>query len=232
MPLALLLAAAARIAVLDVRVGAGVDPSLSPWLAQVLARETADRGGAQPLVSSDIAAMLGFERNKQMLGCNEDDSSCLAEITGALGVDQVLSSSVSIANGRYLVALSLLDSRRARPLKRSAQSAPRDDEQLLYAVRRAAWEIFGGAEPPAPAPPPMPARRKWALVAASGAAVLAAGGAVAGANALSAAREGNSAVARPRAHLADILFVCALGAAAGGAFLWFGGSGAGVGGAW
>ena len=227
--------AAAKIAVLDVRTGAGVDPAMGGFLAQVIAKEVADRSGASPLVSSDITAMLGFERKKQMLGCNEEDSECLAEITGALGVDQVLASSVSLANGRYLVTLSLLDSRRARALTRSAQSAPHDEDQLLHAVRRAAWEIFGGTEPPRPAAPPEPAmsvRRKWAIAAGAAAVALAAGGAVAGANALSAARDGNSAVAKPRAHLADILFVVALGAGAAGTYLWLSGGAAGVGASW
>ena len=119
----LLLAAAPKIAVLDVRTGAGVDPALGPYLAQVLAKEVADRTGASPLVSADVTAMLGFERNKRMLGCTEEDSQCLAEITGALGVEQVLASSVSVSSGRYLLAMSLLDSRKARPIKRSISSS-------------------------------------------------------------------------------------------------------------
>ena len=78
-------------------------PALGPYLAQILAKEVADRTGAAPLVSADVTAMLGFERNKRMLGCSEEDSQCLAEITGALGVDQVLASSLALSGGRYLL---------------------------------------------------------------------------------------------------------------------------------
>src|SRR5437762_14187235 len=92
-----LLAAPPKIAVLDARTGPGVDPALGPYLAQVLAREVQSRTGAAPLVSADITAMLGFERNKRMLGC-EEDTECLAEITGALGVTEVLASTVALSS--------------------------------------------------------------------------------------------------------------------------------------
>src|SRR3954466_9773396 len=114
----LLLAAPPKIAVLDARTGPGVDPALGAYLAQVLAKEVEERTGASPLVSADVTAMLGFERNKRMLGCTEEDSECVAEIVGALGVQEVLASSVAISGGRYLISMSLLDSRHARPLKR------------------------------------------------------------------------------------------------------------------
>lgn len=226
--LALLLAASPSIAVLDVRVGAGVDPSLGPYLAQVLAQEVEARTRVAPLVSADVTAMLGFERNKRMLGCGDEDMECLAEITGALGVQQVLASSLAVAGGKYLVSLSLLDARRARPLKRTAETAPLDNDALVRVVRRSAWQVFGGAEPPAEVSAPAaatagPSRRTWALIAGGGAVALAGTGAVIGATALSAARSGDSGTARPRAHLADLLFGAALIAGGAGAYLWFSG---------
>ena len=231
--LAVLLAAPPSIAVLDVRMAAGVDPALGPYLAQVLAQEVEARTHVAPLVSADITAMLGFERNKRMLGCSDEDSQCLAEITGALGVQQVLASSLAIAGGRYLVSLSLLDARRGRSIKRSAQNAALDNEALVRVLRRSAWEIFGGAEPAAevatPAPQAAtssrgPSRRTWALIAGGGAVALAGTGTIIGITALSAAKDGNSGTAKPRAHLADILFGTALLAAGAAAYLWFTGT--------
>jgi len=222
-----LLAAPPKIAVLDARTGPGVDPAMGPYLAQILAKEVQSRTGAAPLLSADVTAMLGFERNKRMLGCSEEDSQCLAEITGALGVQEVLASSVAIAGGRYLVSMSLLDPRHARPLKRTAESAPIDHDALLLVVRRSAWEIFGGPEPviiaaAAPAPSWRPTRRTWAVVAGGGALALGGAGAIVGANALSQAHAG-SPTALARAHLADGLFAAAVLAAGAGAYLWFAG---------
>ena len=201
-----LLAAVPKIAVLDVRTGPGVDAALAPYLTQIIAKEVADRTGAAPLVSADIAAMLGFEKKKQMLGCSEEDSSCLAEITGALGVQRVVATSVSTSGGRYLVTMSLIDSQKARPLARDAESSPLDDDDLVKALRWSAYRVFGGAPPTAPLSPPPPpwTRRSWSWVAAGGALALAAGGAILGATALSAAKSGDTG-ARPRAHVADAL---------------------------
>ncbi len=228
--LALLLAAPPGLAVLDARTGTGVDPGLAQYLAQVLAQEVEARTHAAPLVSADITAMLGFERNKRMLGCSEEeDAQCLAEITGALGVQQVLATSLAIAGGKYLVSMSLLDARRGRPIKRFAETSALDNEALVLAVRRGAAEIFGGKGPvpvPEAAAPAArgfsgPSRRTWALIAGGGAVALAGAGAVVGVIALSAANRGDSATARPRAHLADILFGTALVAGGAGAYLWF-----------
>jgi hypothetical protein len=222
--LALLLSAAPKIAVLDVRTVAGVDPALGSYLTQVLAKEVADRTGASPLVSADVTAMLGFERNKRMLGCSEEDTQCLAEITGALGVQEVLACSIAVSGGRYLVSMSLLDARKARPIKRTAQSAPQDDEELLKAVRRSAWEIFGGPEPVAPIPARTPlGRRGWAVITGAGALAFAAAGGILGATALSAAKNGDAGTARPRAHIADAFFGAAAICAGVGVYLWISG---------
>lgn len=202
-----LLAAVPKLAVLDVRTGPGVDAALAPYLTQIIAKEVADRTGAAPLVSADIAAMLGFEKKKQMLGCSEEDSSCLAEITGALGVQRVVATSVAASGGRYLVTMSLIDAQKARPLARDAESAPLDNDDLVKALRWSAYRVLGGPAPVAPpAQPPQPwTRRNWSWVAAGSAVALAAGGAILGATALSAAKSGDT-VAKPRAHLADAFF--------------------------
>ena len=212
------LAAAARLAVLDVHTGAGVDPALGAYLTQVVASEVAARTGSAPLVSADVTAMLGFEKKKQMLGCSEEDSGCLAEITSALGVTRVVVTSVAASGGRYLVAMSLLDSQHAKPLARAAESSPRDDDELVKALRFSAWRLFGGALPAEPSRPWT--RRNSAVVLSAGALALLAGGLLAGGTALSAARRGDAGTARPRAHIADALFVGAGLCAGASVYLW------------
>lgn len=216
---ALLLAAAAaapKIAVLDVRTGQGVDPAMAGFLTQIIAGEVAQRTGAAPLVSADILAMLGFEKRKQMLGCADDDSSCLAEIGGALGVQRIVATSVAVSGGRYLITMSLLDAQKARPLSRDAESARRDDDELVKMLRWSAYRIFGGAAPAAPETPWT--RRSWAGVALGAAGALAAGGVSAGLVALHQSQRGDP-IARPRAHLADALFAGSLLCAGGALYL-------------
>ncbi len=214
-------AAAPKIAVLDVRMGPGVDPAMGPYLTQMIASEVAQRTGTAPVVSADIAAMLGFERKKQMLGCSEDDSSCLAEISGALGVQRVVATSVAASGQRYLVTMSLLDAQKARSLARDFESSPRDDDDLVKALRWSAYRIFGGPAPTAPLPPPPQpwTRRNWSWVAGGAAVALAAGGTLFGASALSAAKKGDP-VARTRAHAADALYLGSALCAGGAIYLW------------
>lgn len=232
--------AAGRVAVLDVKLSPDVPPALGPWLAQLLAAEVGARTGAAPLVRADIVALLGFEREKRLLGCEGDDVSCIVEIGGALGASRVLVSSLSVAGSRYLLTLTLVEGRTATSLGRVAEMCVRDEEALLETVRRAAAQLLGGAEaprarPPGPAAPaavPSPAdggqggrpglfatRRGWALVAGVGALAFAGVGVGMGARALSSARSGDAA-ALSRAHLADALYAAAVAAGAAGVWLW------------
>lgn len=56
----------------------------------------------------DIEMVLGLERQKQLLGCAEGSSSCLAELAGGLGVDAVLSGSLAKAGNSYIVTMRVV----------------------------------------------------------------------------------------------------------------------------
>ena len=164
--------AVAKVAVLDVRAGPKVDAALSPYLTQVLASEVAARTGTAPLVSADIRALLGFEKARRSLGCDDDGSACIAEIGGALGVDEVVHTSLLLSESagqesRYLLTSTRLDAHKARPLARDAQSIPSGDGAALeLAVRRAAFRMFGGNDP-GESPPPAPTAAAKATGAAA-----------------------------------------------------------------
>src|SRR5262249_37444764 len=54
----------------------------------------------------DISAALGAERQKQLMGCTE--SSCLAELGGAMGADYLVRGSASALDQDTALSLSLL----------------------------------------------------------------------------------------------------------------------------
>lgn len=56
----------------------------------------------------DIEAVLGFERQKALLGCDEGSTSCLAELAGGLGVDALLSGSLAKAGSSYIVTMRVV----------------------------------------------------------------------------------------------------------------------------
>ena len=153
LPLAASAAAKQKVAVLDVRAVQGVAPGTATILTAIVVDDTA-RAGYEVISQADVSAMIGFEKQKQMLGCS-DDSSCLAEIGGALGVDFVLSGQVGQIGSRYHLSFQLLDARRARVVARAARFSDRDDDALAAAAQGAVKELLeaaAAARPRAAAP--------------------------------------------------------------------------------
>ena len=72
--------------------------------------------GLQVITSSQIGSLLGFERQRTLLGCKESNSSCMAELAAALGVDGVITGSVGKFDQTYQVNVSVVSSRDGRTL--------------------------------------------------------------------------------------------------------------------
>lgn len=89
----------------------GVSRETAELLGDALAGELRKRGGVSVLTQSDVAALLGAERTRQMLGCT--DSGCIAELGGALGADRVVHGSIGRVGESLVVNLAALDPRRA-----------------------------------------------------------------------------------------------------------------------
>ncbi len=69
----------------------GLDAAMSAPLTDHLAQAFT---GIRVVTARDISVLLGFERQKQLLGCS-DDGMCMAELGNALGVQGVLSRCLS-----------------------------------------------------------------------------------------------------------------------------------------
>ena len=68
----------------------GVEKSTAETLTDIVTVSLKKLGGVFDVISrSDIQQMLNFEESKQLVGCTSN-SSCLAEIGGALGVARVV----------------------------------------------------------------------------------------------------------------------------------------------
>jgi TolB-like protein len=139
-------AARTKIAVLDVKAVQGVPPGTAQVLTAIIVDDAA-RAGFDVISQADVTAMLGFEKQKRMLGCSED-SSCLAEIGGALGADYVLSGQVGQIGSRNHLSFQLLESRKARVLARSARFSERDEDALAGAAQQTVAELFAAVPKP------------------------------------------------------------------------------------
>jgi TolB-like protein len=143
-------AARTRIAVMDVRNVQGVAEGTATILTDIVVSDVA-RAGNDVISKGDIAAMIGFEKQKQVLGCAEE-TSCLAEIGGALGVDYMLTGQVGQIGSQYRISLLLVDSRRARVAARAAEFCEKSEDALVKAAQSTVRQLLAAVAPPAPPP--------------------------------------------------------------------------------
>ncbi len=82
------------------------------------------------VTSSEIQAVLGLERQKQLLGCSDNSTSCLAEITNALGADGLITGSLARVGDDFQVNLKVVSSGDGRTLS-SHQKLVDSEKELL-----------------------------------------------------------------------------------------------------
>lgn len=106
--------------------------------AETLAQKFAARG-VDMLTARDVQAVLGVERQKQLMGCGEEQS-CLVEMIGALGVDGVVVGDVGKLGNGYVVNLKVLSTKTGRPeaLFNGQANSP---EELRSVFDQASWEV-------------------------------------------------------------------------------------------
>ena len=144
------------VAVLDVSV-TSIDETLSPILTEVLTSHVHKSRYFSSVISGrDIAAMLGFERQKQMVGCG--DQSCLAEIGGALGVDRLIVSQAGKLGDTFIVTLKLINIDGATTERRVYKTIKGGGvDRLIDTVAQSVAELIPGATAPPPAAVAQPA---------------------------------------------------------------------------
>ena len=198
---------ALRVAVVDPRTSGEIPPRPLAAFSQALVPEIRKLDGVSAIGMAEIRDMLGFERQRQMLGCSADEG-CLAEIGGALGVDELVSIELTLVGNSYALTGRRLDMKRARVVQTvSRQFDRRDGEELLNVV----GPLVEGLWPDRPlkpgmkrgldksaiarlTPPPLP---RWVFVtSASVAAGTLAAGAVAGLLAREAQNDFNDLASR------------------------------------
>ncbi len=157
-----------RLIVTELTVAGGLDPKLAASVTDAVAQEIASRGVFQVLSAHDVAQLVGLERQKELLGCSEESTSCLGELAGALNARFVVSGTLAKLGDAYQLTLQMLDNEKAKPVGRASRIVQNLDEfkaVLPYATAEAT-----GVRPPEP-PAKWPAITAYSLgaVAAIGA---------------------------------------------------------------
>jgi hypothetical protein len=100
--------------------------------------------GLQVTTAKQISQLLGLERQKQLLGCTENSSSCMAELASALGMDGVVTGSVGKFEKSYRVNVSIIAASDGRTLAvYSARAAT--SEELLEGLTTGAQQMAAEA---------------------------------------------------------------------------------------
>ncbi|MBX5481855.1 MAG: hypothetical protein IRZ16_08465 [Myxococcaceae bacterium] len=128
-----------------------VDPKKAQFLNDFLSEQAGRRseGRIQVLTQSEVAALLGLERTKQLLGCSDEATSCLTEIAGALGADGLVVGNVAKFGDQYAMTIKVLGPAGGEPLF-SASRTGMTESQLLDWVRTVSIDLVHKLDPGAP----------------------------------------------------------------------------------
>lgn len=176
-----------RVAVLATQLGFPAKGA-GEAIAAMIAGELATDPALLVLGTADLHALV--EEAPGGAGvCTEKTLACFTEIGGALGMEQLVTSELSKVGGEYVVALSIVEVKRAEALHRVVKRVSNADnvpDAAQMAVKEALFELRGTAEVAA-APRPAfvgeivrPTARRdtfaWTLVGLGAASVLAGAG--------------------------------------------------------
>lgn len=115
-----------------------VDRKVGDFVSEQLAIRLGELG-VEVTSGRDIEAMLGLERQKQLLGCDEN-SACIAELGGALGVDFLLVGDVARVGARYQLTVKALSTGTGKTAA-VFNEATTAEEEFVPLARRAAERL-------------------------------------------------------------------------------------------
>ena len=130
-----------KIAVFDLVPSGKIQTDLSS-LSEIMIAEIDMLGKYEVISKSEIKAMIGFEQEKQLLGC-QDDTSCLAEIGGALGVDRLITGTVGKIGKNIIVSIKYINTKTVKVEARVYENFKGDETLLVDTIKRLIPRLFG-----------------------------------------------------------------------------------------
>jgi len=130
--------AKSKLAVLDLK-DKGVGPEVASLLTGVVSNKLSEIGIFEVISREDIKNMLTHEQDKILVGCT--DTSCLSEIGGALGAENLIAGEVGLVGQKYVIGLQRIDIRNTKVVKRAERQFSGSREKLLDEVANAAYQV-------------------------------------------------------------------------------------------
>jgi hypothetical protein len=222
-----------KVAVTEIAAPTG-DAALTSLLSELALTEASASGRFAVIGPSDITALIGLARTRQVLGCG-DGPDCFADLHEALGADYLLVGMAGVLGPTWRLDVKLVDVKRQVVMARTGEAVEPKPELLAAAIQRCVREVLAAVTPPL-----LSGRQKAGWITAGVGGACLAGSAVFGLlarsawNDLKAAEDSGDALAwdrqrdlvKRRALVADLLLGAGAVGAGVGAWLIFGGDGA------
>ncbi len=122
-----------KISVMDLKAENGIDKGVVTLLYELILTEFQNYSNLSVISKTDISSMVQYETEKELAGC--DDSSCMAEIGGALGVDKVVIGHVGKLGSSYVVTLKLMNIKNATVENRVSETIPANEDKLIPLIK-------------------------------------------------------------------------------------------------
>lgn len=136
--------------------GADLDDKKVSQLGEFFAEQLSRSGGFPVTTPSEIQALIGLERQKQLLGCSDEASSCMAELAGALGVDAVVTGNVTKLGDEFVCTVKISDTRNGATLASASTQVAKESDLGAWLRQQAQvmgplvrQKLGGGAAPEA-----------------------------------------------------------------------------------
>lgn len=122
-----------KLAVYDLKV-VNAPPQLAVAAQARIADALGKQGYFKVVTAEALRSLLALERQKQLLGCSEAESSCMAEMADALGVQYLVTGAVTAVGAKgkqtYSLDVTLLDVAKARRESSEVMSGASEGELL------------------------------------------------------------------------------------------------------
>lgn len=142
-----------RLVVIDVASTDAGARKLGAQLSELVLTEASRFSRFRVLGQSDIVVMLGLERQKQLLGCADESSSCMAEIGGALNASWILTGALGRVGKKYRLDLKVIDTKKNQVTLRTGKTLS-SSEALLDALPELVKELLSAIPAPQKVTPP------------------------------------------------------------------------------
>lgn len=113
-----------------------VEPELAGFFSEHFAQKLTFEK-VKVTTAADISTLLGFERQKELLGCAENAQSCIAELANALGVDGLVVGSIGKFGENFQVNVKTLSATDGRMLCAYSTNV-KGEQEVLGALDKAA----------------------------------------------------------------------------------------------